>query len=378
MNMWFVIIGLMLAVFASGLVYTSFRAAHFAAVQRIARGRKWLARMLCLGFFVLLSAILWVVWNMMNVAVCMIHLVLFWLLCDFAAFFIAKIRKKPWRRYWAGAVAIALCTLWLIGGWIAAHHVWTTTYTFETGKLDRDIRIVQISDSHIGATFDATGFLKHIEGINGLSPDVVVITGDLVDDDTSREDMLSACDALGRLTAPKGVFFVYGNHDKGYFSESNRGWTNAELRSGLEQNGVIVLEDESIQTGDGLCIVGRKDRSEKQRGGERMTAEELLSKVDREQYIVMLDHQPHDFDGEAAAGADLVLCGHTHGGQFIPISHIGEWIGENDLRYGHERRGGTDFIVSSGISNWTFKFKTGCRSEIVVVDIIAAGSEGKQ
>ena len=204
-----------------------------------------------------------------------------------------------------------------------------------------------------------------------MEPDAVVITGDFVDDDTSREDMLAACDALGKLTAPNGVFFVYGNHDKGYYSEAARGWTNAELRSRLEQNGVIVLEDASVPIDDDLCIVGRKDRSEEQRSGGRMAAEELLSTVDSKQYIVVLDHQPYDFDGEAAAGADLVLCGHTHGGQFIPIRHIGEWIGENALRYGHEKRQNTDFIVSSGISNWTFRFKTGCHSEIVVIELKA-------
>jgi predicted MPP superfamily phosphohydrolase len=102
-----------------------------------------------------------------------------------------------------------------------------------------------------------------------------------------------------------------------------------------------------------------------------MTAEELLSSVDMDRYVILLDHQPYDFDAEAAAGADLVLCGHTHGGQFIPINHIGEWIGENALRYGHEKRQNTDFIVSSGISNWTFRFKTGCHSEIVVIDLKA-------
>ena len=77
---------------------------------------------------------------------------------------------------------------------------------------------------------------------------------------------------------------------------------------------------------------------------------------------------------EASAGADLVLCGHTHGGQFIPINHVGEWIGENCLRYGHEKRGDTDFIVSSGISIWTFRFKTGCKSEIVVIDLVPAAA----
>ena len=118
-----------------------------------------------------------------------------------------------------------------------------------------------------------------------------------------------------------------------------------------------------------MSIAGRKDRSQEQRGDGRLSAQELLSAVDRSRYIILLDHQPHDFDGEAAAGADLVLCGHTHGGQFIPIRHVGEWLGENALRYGHERRQGTDFVVSSGISNWAFRFKTGCRSEIVLITL---------
>ena len=94
-----------------------------------------------------------------------------------------------------------------------------------------------------------------------------------------------------------------------------------------------------------------------------------LSDLDRERYILLLDHQPYDFDGEAEAGADLVLCGHTHGGQFIPIRRVGVWIGENCRTYGHERRLRTDFIVSSGIGNWAFRFKTGCFSEYVIVDV---------
>ena len=112
------------------------------------------------------------------------------------------------------------------------------------------------------------------------------------------------------------------------------------------------------------------DNTTEERGGSRLSAQELLSGLDHDKYILLLDHQPYDFDNEAEAGADLVLCGHTHGGQFIPINRVGMWIGENCLNYGHERRLSTDFIVSSGISNWTFRFKTGCRSEYVVIDII--------
>ena len=371
MILWAAIIGAMLAIFAAGLLYISFRAAHFPAVQKLARGKRGLARLLCLGCFAALTGLLWALWGMMNAIVCLIHLVAFWMLADLAAFVAAKVRKKQPRRCWAGAAAMVLCAVYLAGGWVADHHVWITEYAFETDKLDRPARLVQIADSHVGTTFHADGFLRHMERINALGPDAVVLTGDFVDDDTSRADMLAACDALGALDAP--VYFVYGNHDRGYYAESSRGWTGAELRTALEKNGVAVLEDESAALDNGLLIVGRKDRSQEQRGGGRKSAAELLSDVDRSRYIVVLDHQPHDFDAEAATGADLVLCGHTHGGQFIPIRHVGEWIGENARRYGHERRLNTDFIVSSGISNWTFRFKTGCRSEIVVIDLRPRG-----
>ena len=89
-----------------------------------------------------------------------------------------------------------------------------------------------------------------------------------------------------------------------------------------------------------------------------------------DRYTIVLDHQPADFDAEAQAGAGLVLCGHTHGGQMIPINYLGQWLGVNDLRYGHERRQNTDFIVSSGISDWELLFKTGCHSEYVLIDLL--------
>ena len=372
MAIWFVIIGTVLAIFAAGLLYISFRAARFPAVLRLAHGKKGLARLLCLGFFTAATALLWATLNLVNAVVCLIHLVVFWMLCDLVSFIVSKIRRHQPKRYWAGAAAMILCALWLAGGWVADHHVWIKTYSFETPKLSQSMRLVQITDAHIGATFHADGFLKHIGTVNALDPDAVVITGDFVDDDTSREDMLGACDALGSLTAPRGVYFVFGNHDKGYYSDTGRGWTGAELRAALQKNGVVVLEDEAVDLGE-LTVAGRKDRSEEQRGSGRLSADALLAGVDRADYIVILDHQPYDFDGEAEAGADLVLCGHTHGGQFIPVRHIGEWVGENALRYGHARRQDTDFIVSSGISNWALRFKTGCRSEIVVVDLTPQG-----
>ena len=96
----------------------------------------------------------------------------------------------------------------------------------------------------------------------------------------------------------------------------------------------------------------------------------LTEGLDPSRYMIVIDHQPNDYDAEAAAGADLVLSGHTHGGQLIPITKVGEWIGANDATYGYERRGDTDFIVTSGISAWSILFKTGCKSEYVIIDIL--------
>ena len=306
--------------------------------------------------------------NLMNALVCFVHLVVIWLICDGVSFVFHKATKHERKKYLAGAFAMAFCALYLALGYFLAHHVTVEKYEFESSKIKYDVRIVQITDAHVGSTFHADRFCEYIEEINTLSPDAVVITGDFVDDDTSRDDMTGACDALGKLSTKSGVYFVYGNHDRGYYREESKGWGNVEFEERLLQNGVVILKDEAVLIDDSYYIVGRRDRSEENRGG-RMSAEELTESLDRSKYIIMLDHQPYDFDSEARSGADLVLCGHTHGGQFIPINHVGEWIGENCLRYGHERRGDTDFIVSSGISNWTFKFKTGCHSEYVVADI---------
>lgn len=370
MLLWVAILGAMLAIFGGSLLYISCRAARFPLVRRITGDRRGLGRLLCLGCLLALMGLLWALWNLMNAVVCLIHLVVFWMLCDLAVFVISKIRRRPVGGQWAGAAALVLCAAYLAAGWVADHRVWRQDYAFESPKLSRELTLALIADAHVGATFDGAGFEKHLSTVADLRPDALLVAGDFVDDDTSRADMLAACDALGRFQAPCGVYFVYGNHDKGYYAESSRGWTGAELRAALEQNGVRVLEDECVEVGDDLCIAGRKDRSEAQRGGGRLSAQALLDPVDHGRYIVLLDHQPHDYADEAAAGADLVLSGHTHGGQFIPIRHVGEWLGENALRYGHKRLLNTDFIVTSGISNWAFRFKTGCRSEYVLIRLL--------
>ena len=373
-------------IFMVGLAYLSCRVAGLSIVQRLAKGHRGRARLACAAVLLAVFALLWATLNLMNALIIFVFLMLFWLICDGVALLVSKVRRPKTepaatagnveaghpamtRRDFAGAAALMLCAGYFGSGWVAEHHVRTTRYAFTTGKFAGKVRIVQITDAHLGATYHADRFAEYMDGIAALKPDIMVVTGDFVDDDTSREDMLGACAALARTRPAHGVFFVYGNHDKGYFPEERRGWTNAEMREALEAAGVTVLEDEWVRLACGVTVAGRRDLSLSRPDDPRKSAAELLADADAGTYLLMLDHQPADFEGEAASGADLVLCGHTHGGQFIPINHAGEWLGINDLTYGHECRGATDFIVSSGISNWTFRFKTGCFSEIVVIDV---------
>ena len=96
---------------------------------------------------------------------------------------------------------------------------------------------------------------------------------------------------------------------------------------------------------------------------------DLTAGLDKSKYMIVLDHQPNDYEAEAIEGSDLVLSGHTHGGHLFPAGQIGKLMGANDRVYGTERRGTTDFIVTSGISGWAIPFKTGTFSEFVIIDV---------
>lgn len=369
MNMWAIIFLLLLAAAAGGFIYLASRFYKFGFIKRIAHEKRPVRLAAAAALLLLLTAAVWIAIGRVNAVICILHLAAFWLLSDFLFWVIKKLRGQAFKRYYAGALAIAVTAVYLSVGWVLAYHVWRTDYTVETDKEVGELRIVQFADSHVGTTFDAEGFAEQVARMQAEKPDVVVITGDFVDDDTTKEDMIGSCRALGTLQTTYGVYYVFGNHDKGYYGDEYRGYSGADLAAELEKNGVIVLEDEAVLIDERFYIVGRQDRSEEERSGGRASAAELLQGLDKDKFIIVLDHQPCEYELEEQAGADLVLSGHTHGGQLFPAGFIGEWTGANDKTYGLEKRGETNFLVTSGISDWAIKFKTGCKSEYVVIDV---------
>lgn len=368
--MWNIIFALLLLAEGVGFVYLIRWISRFGFIKKISHGNKKTGIAICLTIVLLLFVSIWLLLGYMNAVICILHLVAFGLLFDAIFWMIEKKRKKKPKRYYAGISAVIFTVCYLMAGWYLAHNVWQTSYTIFTEKAVGNLRIIQFSDSHIGTTFDGADFLKYVNEMQEKSPDIVVITGDFVDDDTSKEDMIAACGALGTLKTTYGVYYSFGNHDKGYYDAAYRGYNKDDLIAELEKNHVIVLQDESRLIDDRFYIIGRQDLSEEARlNGTRATMDALTEHLDRDKFIVVLDHQPCDYANQIKADVDLVLSGHTHGGHLFPLGFISRFISADEKIYGYEKRENTNFIVTSGISDWAIQFKTGCKSEYVVIDI---------
>ena len=363
--MWLAIFGAVLAVSAGGAVYLICGSHRFSLIKKLGEKHKLLSWIAAAAIPAVICGS-WCIVNIWSVAIVMIHLFIFWMLCDLVVKIVRMISGKKSEKNWAGAAAIAITAVYLAFGWYFAHHIDITNYQLSSDKIKgQGVRIALIADSHLGITLDGEKFAEQMKRIDECKPDIVIVAGDYVDDESKRSDMERSCQALGEINAKYGVYFVFGNHDKGYYSEGYRDFSEDDLRKSLTSNGVIILEDEICSIGDDFLLVGRNDRSNK----ERLTMEELVNDIDKSKYCIVSDHQPNDYDAEADAGADLVLSGHTHGGPLFPAGQIGVLFGANDAFYGLEHRKDTDFIVTSGISGWALPFKTGTKSEIVIVDI---------
>ena len=316
--------------------------------------------------FIFIITLIFVIFDTINTLLVFISLILFLLIYDFIIGIINIIRKKDINNSISFILAIITTCIYLIYGYYLAHHVVETDYIIETNKdigVDK-FRIVQVTDSHIGSTMNGVDFYKYMKDINKLNPDIVVMTGDFVDDDTKLKDMIKSCEGLGLLDTKYGVYFIYGNHDKAYFNYRN--FDDKRLRKELKKNNVIILEDDVRLITDNIYLVGRQDSQEK----DRLSAEELSNNLDKSKYIIGLDHKPTDYGNLVNAGFDLVLSGHTHGGQLWPVGQLSVFMGINDNNYGLKTIDEANFIVSSGIGDWTIKFKMGTISEYVVIDLI--------
>ena len=220
-------------------------------------------------------------------------------------------------------------------------------------------RIVQISDIHIGPIL-GRDFLEEIVGqVNGLQPDLVAITGDLVDGTVGQLQDQTA--PLRDLRSKDGVFFVTGNHE--YYTGDLEEWL-----AWLKGIGVRPLLNERVLIRDGFELAGTEDYSA--RGGDhKQDIPKALAGRDETKPVVLMAHQPRSFAEAAGLGVDLQLAGHTHGGQIYPFNYVVALF-QPYLR-GLYRKGASQIYVSCGTGTWGPPMRLGAPAEITDIELVA-------
>ncbi len=308
-----------------------------------------------------------------------LHLIVAYLLCRLVWLAVGAILKKknaPSRvkvKKWfdSGVLPILLVAVYLFVGHVNFMVVQKTEYTVHTDKAIREegYRVVLIADVHYGMSLDGDQLRDKCEEIEEQKPDLVVLCGDIVDDDTTPEEVKEVFAAFGNIKSTFGTFYVHGNHDRPFTDVKDSllsGFTEKDLLVAIESNGITILTDDVYEIAEDFVLVGREDPI----AGRRTPIETLLADVDKEVFILTLDHHPTEYVQNGDAGTDLLLSGHTHGGHLFPLNIAMDLFHMNDAVYGYTQIDeDTAAIVTSGFAGWCYPVKTCAKSEYVIIDI---------
>jgi predicted MPP superfamily phosphohydrolase len=222
-------------------------------------------------------------------------------------------------------------------------------------------RIVQISDIHIGPILDRRFAAAVTAQVNALAPDLIAITGDLVDGDARR--LRAEVAPFGELRAPQGVWFVTGNHD--YFSGVDA-WVANVRRLGIRplRNERVTIE----HNGAAFDLAGVEDHHAYMvHPTEKSDVVKALADRDPGRAVVLLAHDPLTFKTAARCGVDLQLSGHTHGGQIWPFNYMVRL--STPFVAGHYRRGDAQLFVSRGTGFWGPAMRLFAPAEIAEITV---------
>ncbi len=267
-------------------------------------------------------------------------------------------------KYITGASVVGLVAMILLAGYVNAITPRVVTLNLavaaKASKL-RHLNIVAISDTHLGTIVGRSRFDGIVKKINRMDPDLVLLVGDIVDEDLAPVIRQNLGESLRNIKSRFGVFAITGNHE--YIGGAE------EACAYLIEHKAIVLRDQSLKVADSFFLVGREDRSSFRFPpyDRRKDLAELMKSVDKKYPVILMDHQPFELNEAAAQGIDLQISGHTHYGQLWPINYIVNGIYE--LAWGYKRIGGTQYYVSDGVGTWGPPVRIGNRPEIVNIRV---------
>ncbi|QBQ64253.1 metallophosphoesterase [Actinobacillus indolicus] len=228
-------------------------------------------------------------------------------------------------------------------------------YQITLDKPMSPIKIGMASDFHLGKFFGATQLDKLAEIFNQEKVDLILLPGDIMDDNVSAYVAENMQPHLAKLKASLGVYATLGNHD--FFGAQNA------IAEEIRKAGITVLWDQAVTLDGKFTIIGRNDDLVK----KRPSTEQLLKDVDTTLPVFLLDHRPTQIEQHAKLPIDIQVSGHAHKGQIFPANLITSVIYR--LHYGYEKIGNGHFFVTSGYGFWGIPMRLGSQSEVMIIEV---------
>jgi len=226
--------------------------------------------------------------------------------------------------------------------------------------LKQPYTVIQLSDIHIGGLITKSFISNLVKKVNILNPDVVVITGDLVD--TKLEYAKPALDELKNITSKYGTYFIVGNHEYFHGVEPIIDYVNSLNIKTLENENVYIGEKDK-----GFYLAGVYDRFGEKYGAYKPDINKALENSKNEPTI-LLAHQPKYIEEIDTKKIDLVLCGHTHGGQIFPFNFLVK-LQQPYVKGLHQHNNTTQIYVNKGTGFWGPPMRLGASSEITILKL---------
>ncbi|MBP5202790.1 metallophosphoesterase [bacterium] len=255
----------------------------------------------------------------------------------------------------AALLLIALDTV--AAGWLLAQNVVIKNFEVKNQKIGQYTRVVQISDIHFSRVIDERFAEKIVPMINDLKPDLVLFTGDYMDKGIENPEKIA--EIMNKIEAPMGKFAISGNHEfiTGYL----------DCIDFIEKNGFEFMDGRVENIGRNIVIGGVMDRSAESSNVYYHEDSKVLNQFQSGNFNIYLKHRPELDEGDSAH-FDLMLSGHTHGGQIFPFTILVK-IFNRYLAGLYELEGGAKLYVSRGTGAWGPPVRFGATPEITLIEL---------
>jgi len=227
-------------------------------------------------------------------------------------------------------------------------------------NLKKSYKVLQLSDIHIGGIIDKNFMQNIVSRVNACNPDLIVITGDLVDTDVDKAK--DALEELQNLNSKYGTYFIVGNHE--YFHNIEK------IIQRVKELGIRVLENENLyigNEGEGFNLIGVYDLFGYRTGSFMPDLTKALKGRKEESPTILLAHQPK-FIQEVPKGVDLMLSGHTHGGQLFPFQALVK-LQQGYVSGLHQHNAELQIYINKGTGFWGPPMRLGASAEITEITL---------